>query len=708
MLKRGLGQALLVLAVVSLVAASAAADSHARIVRLSFVEGNVQMDQRDGRGLQKGFLNMPIGQGTVLLTRDEGRVEVEFENGSTIRLAHDSQIEFQQLGLRTEGQKFSAIDVTEGTAYFDIKKKTEDEFVIFINGQQITAPKSARFRLRVGKDSSNIAVFKGEVEVESGGKQVEVRKNESIELDRNDQNRYFLSREITTDPLDAWDLEREKYRDQYFAASTYAYNPAYSYGYADLSYWGAYEVVPVYGRVWRPYFVNIGWQPFADGAWVWYRGAGYVWVSSYPWGWAPYRYGSWVFLGGRGWCWRPGVSYLSWYTVPVIHCAPPMFFAPRPPAIIPPHREPILVGHGGPGPVHPGDGGRGGWYRDDDPIRGGHGNGNGQGGKQVVFNGPDVRPMPHDNPNKDNDGGKKQLSTAPAVRPMPHEDPKKADGGSGKKEVFTGPAGRPMPHDNPARDKDQLGKKDADSGPDVRPAKHDDDDARDQQGGGKKQVFSGPDVRPMPHENPARSDDDQLAKKDGFTGPDVRPMPHENPAGDGDVREQQRGNGRVYSGPDVRPMPHDNSNSGDAGAKREAYNGPDVRPMPHGSPAGDSDVRTHGSSGGAPVDRGPAVGPTGPRGGGPAIGPSGGGPGGGGSVGAGPSHSGPSGGGMSGGAPSGGVSGGMSGGAPSGGVSGGGAHSGPSGGGASSGVGGGVRSTPSSKGGSQGSASHHR
>src|SRR5690349_19872827 len=155
MLKRGLGHTLFVLAAVSLLAASAAADSHARIVRLSFVEGNVQIDQRDGRGLQKAFLNMPIGQGTLLLTRDDGRVEVEFENGSTIRLAHDGQVEFQQLGLRSEGQKYSAIDVTEGTAYFDIKKKSEDEFVVFVNGQQITAPKSARFRLRAGIDGAN-------------------------------------------------------------------------------------------------------------------------------------------------------------------------------------------------------------------------------------------------------------------------------------------------------------------------------------------------------------------------------------------------------------------------------------------------------------------------------------------------------------------------------------------------------------------------
>src|SRR5438445_1616978 len=202
MLKRGLGHTLFVLAALTIFAASAAADSRARIVRLSFVEGNVQMDQRDGRGFQKAFLNMPIGQGTVLLTRGEGRAEIEFENGSTIRIARDSQLEFQQLGLRTEGAKFSVIDVTEGVAYFDIKKKSEDEFVVTVNGQQITAPKSARFRLRAGADGANVAVFKGEIEFESAGKLTEVRKGESIELDSNDHSRYFLSREIDTDQLD--------------------------------------------------------------------------------------------------------------------------------------------------------------------------------------------------------------------------------------------------------------------------------------------------------------------------------------------------------------------------------------------------------------------------------------------------------------------------------------------------------------------------
>ena len=129
--------------------------------------------------------------------------------------------------------------------------------------------------------------------------------------------------------------------------------------YNDLSPHGSWYVSAQYGRVWQPYFVNLTWSPFADGAWIWYPHAGYVFVSSYPWGWAPYRYGSWVFIGGRGWCWRPGTSFVSWWTAPVFHNPPPVFIAPHRPVVIPPHRQPILVGNGGPGPVHPGGDGRG-------------------------------------------------------------------------------------------------------------------------------------------------------------------------------------------------------------------------------------------------------------------------------------------------------------------------------------------------------------
>ena len=43
---------------------------------------------------------------------------------------------------------------------------------------------------------------------------------------------------------------------------------------------------------WQPYFVGSGWSPYANGVWAMYPGAGYSWVSPYPWGWLPYHSGT--------------------------------------------------------------------------------------------------------------------------------------------------------------------------------------------------------------------------------------------------------------------------------------------------------------------------------------------------------------------------------------------------------------------------------
>ena len=60
------------------------------------------------------------------------------------------------------------------------------------------------------------------------------------------------------------------------------------------------------GSMWRPYFASAAWDPFANGTWAWYQGAGYSWVSPYPWGWTPYHSGSWAYCDNVGWGWMPG------------------------------------------------------------------------------------------------------------------------------------------------------------------------------------------------------------------------------------------------------------------------------------------------------------------------------------------------------------------------------------------------------------------
>ena len=77
----------------------------------------------------------------------------------------------------------------------------------------------------------------------------------------------------------------------------------------DLNYYGDFFYANGYGYVWQPFgFANsmVGWDPYSNGAWMFYPGMGYSFASAYPWGWLPYHYGSWAFINGAGWAWVPG------------------------------------------------------------------------------------------------------------------------------------------------------------------------------------------------------------------------------------------------------------------------------------------------------------------------------------------------------------------------------------------------------------------
>ena len=65
-------------ALIFALALAASANSRVRIVRLSTVEGTVQIDRATGQGFEKAFLNMPITQGVKLRTTADGLAEFEF------------------------------------------------------------------------------------------------------------------------------------------------------------------------------------------------------------------------------------------------------------------------------------------------------------------------------------------------------------------------------------------------------------------------------------------------------------------------------------------------------------------------------------------------------------------------------------------------------------------------------------------------------
>jgi hypothetical protein len=320
----------LILALFALVASiSAMADSHVRIVRLSYIEGGVQISRGAGGAYEKAIVNLPITEGAKLKTSD-GRAEVEFEDGSTLRIVADTTVEFSQLSLRDSGSKVSEVKITSGTAYVNFTGTKNDEFSVDFDNKKIALARAAHLRVILGDEDSSVAVFKGLVQVDGPSGTIDVKKNQTVAFEL-DTNQYKVAKNIQETPYDSWDDQQNEYHTRYAAKSYNSYSP-YAYGTTDLSYYGNFFNAPGYGMMWQPYLAGAGWDPFMDGAWAFNSGFGFGWVSAYPWGWTPYHSGAWVFLPGYGWAWQPGGAWNNWYSHPVVRNAPKSFVAPHPPA----------------------------------------------------------------------------------------------------------------------------------------------------------------------------------------------------------------------------------------------------------------------------------------------------------------------------------------------------------------------------------------
>ncbi len=312
------------------------ADSQARIVRLSYVEGSVQL-AHPGSPFENATLNVPIVEGDQLRAGSDGWAEIEFEDGSTIRLTPGSALVFSELRLLSSGSTATSVDLDQGEAEFKVNRHEDSQFNVTARHKTIVLKHSGRFRVTtLNSEPLEVVVWNGEVGVldPASDQEVTVKKKETFALDLLDTNRYDLEKVAAADGLDQWSAQRDEYLSTYAKRGNYANSP-YQYGVSDLNYYGQYFDVPGYGTMWQPYGVNVGWDPFANGYWNFTPG-GYVWVSAYPWGWMPYRFGYWRFVNGYGWLWQPPLAagWRNWNSCPPVLNAPVGFRPPVPPAIL--------------------------------------------------------------------------------------------------------------------------------------------------------------------------------------------------------------------------------------------------------------------------------------------------------------------------------------------------------------------------------------
>ena len=287
-------------------------NSHARIVRLSLVQGDVRFAPsfRDdpltdaNAGWQAAPLNLPIRQGYVVAT-DNGRAEIEFENGAMMFLGANTVVEFYDLSLR-DGDRITRLVLRQGTSTVYVNPANGDYFSV--TGGDFTVETAGRttFRLDNFDDGSTVNIERGRANVLRDKKNTPLDKGQSLSMRAGDSTEEVIGRAADTDDFDRWVSGRiDSVVTATNYSSQYVNSPNYSAGFADLYTYGSWFPMGGYGYCWRPFGMSFGWSPFSYGGWYQDPFWGSTFIGSAAWGWLPYHYGGWIFSPIYGWVWAP-------------------------------------------------------------------------------------------------------------------------------------------------------------------------------------------------------------------------------------------------------------------------------------------------------------------------------------------------------------------------------------------------------------------
>jgi len=262
------------------IASTPQANSKVRIVRLSEVKGEVQLDRKIDRGFESAMANLPVTEGASLKTGN-GVAEVEFEDKQ--HRARGAELPGRISPPRTtpSGAKASSIKVLQGMVYVNLLNTKGNEFTVAFGQEKLNLPPDSHIRLQLTPSEANLAVFHGEAMVEEPSGITAVGKNKTMTFNLASQTPPVIAKKRGAGTAGLLDNTAVQYHKSYANATSFGNSP-YAYGMNDMNYYGSFINAGGCGSMWRPYFTSASWDPFGNGSFAYYPSAGYSWVSPIP------------------------------------------------------------------------------------------------------------------------------------------------------------------------------------------------------------------------------------------------------------------------------------------------------------------------------------------------------------------------------------------------------------------------------------------
>lgn len=302
------------------------------VAHVSFLEGNLAITNRDGN-THGAVVNFPVVAGDILRTDGDGRAEIQFGNGTLMRIDKDSELLVSTILaplLTYERWKVTTLKLNRGAVYVIsniynqemLQVVSEDVAVNFLRNTNVEIRLEPEKGTQVishfgkadllvagedGKDKSGVIKGKNAATVSKTGeiKAFEYQKGGDFWLWNEGVNEHFK------------ELHEGK-----------SYVPDKILRHAHLQLWaerwsssfGEWVYDKMFGYIWKPagdFAHDRTRRPFYNGKTATVNGVVYV-IPDSPWGWAPAHLGTWVFIKKWGWTWIPGQGSGDVFT-PTVH-----------------------------------------------------------------------------------------------------------------------------------------------------------------------------------------------------------------------------------------------------------------------------------------------------------------------------------------------------------------------------------------------------
>jgi len=303
---------------------------------ISFVDSGAMVLREDG-SKDAAVVNLPLAPGDTLVTSANGRCELQFDNGTVVRLDKGTRLRLASVlaPSLTSDWKITTLELERGQLFALPQSYSREMFQVVTPNAAANMKSRVRATIRLD-DNGGTSFFSdgGKFQLLYGA---DVRSLK-IATVRSDRPLAITAANIPAAEVEERDIEFRawnEYVDNHFKELHFGISkvpPKLKFGNSALTYWaekwsslfGEWIYDELFGYVWRPADDRFAYaeRPFFHADFMRVGDVLFL-VPQQEWSWVPAHMGTWVWMK-RGWTWIPGdwfhsgvADYMGLYSYPI-------------------------------------------------------------------------------------------------------------------------------------------------------------------------------------------------------------------------------------------------------------------------------------------------------------------------------------------------------------------------------------------------------